>query len=506
MSLPKRQDVGQYSLLYTLGVGSTGKVKLAEHRGTHKQYAMKIIKKSIFEHHPDLQDKTRREIALMRLMEHPHILKIIEILESQKHLYLVLEFASHGELFDYLASRGSLPIPDAMRLFRQIIYGLDYLHANSICHRDLKLENILLDEFNNVKIADFGFAKWMRSNVAETSCGSPHYAAPEVIKGTPYDGRKSDIWSSGVILYALLTGRLPFEEQSLRLLASKIRGGVFRMPDLPDPVKDLLSKLLTVDPAARISLERIKRHPAVREGIPRRFACPTPLPMPSVMSPIEPGNVDEEVLRLLRQVGFRSDEELFADLRSHEGNLAKVFCIMLANRMDMDTVPWPTEFKENEEAVVVDADLRVEHEPLNYSFETATPFVIPGHGNEESASVYSLAEKASWDPRNNVDVVDASKNVSNLSDIAQPMEFVVAAMQQALNESGFDWFYPNDLLILARRQQDKTDVIVNIECQTETTLKVALHFLQGNVIIFNDLVASVIQGINDLSLGENVIE
>ena len=503
MSLPKHPDVGQYMLLYTLGTGSTGKVKLAEHRGTHKKYAMKIIKKSIFEYEPDLQDKIHREIALMRLMDHPHILKISEILESQKHLYLVLEFASHGEMFDYLVSRGSLPIPEAMRFFRQILYGLDYLHSNSICHRDLKLENILLDEFNNVKIADFGFAKWMRTNVAETSCGSPHYAAPEVLKGTPYDGRKSDIWSSGVILYALLTGRLPFEEQSLRVLASKIRGGVFRMPDLPDAIKDLISKLLTVDPAERISLERIKRHPAVREGIPRRFACPTPLPMPSIMPPIDPETVDPNVLQLLKQVGFRSDEELAEELRSQDGNLAKVFCIMLANRMSMDTVPWPTEPKDGDEQALVDSDLVVDRIPLNYSFGSPGHIVMGRPSNEDSsASLYSLAERASWDPKP-TSVDEGSMSVSNLSDITQPLEFVVATLQERLNTAGFDWFYPNDLLLLARHQQNKTDVIINIECQTETTLGIALHYLQGNMATFTALVESVIQGISELS-SENV--
>ena len=197
-------QVGDYVLLSTLGLGSTGKVKLAEHKITGKKVAIKIIKKSTVEQQPDLAVKIRREISLMRLFDHPHLLQLVDVMESQQHLYIILEYASHGELFDFLVESGSLSVEDALKFFRQIIFGLEFLHNHAICHRDLKPENILLDEFDNIKIADFGLARWMKSNIAETSCGSPHYASPEIIKGEPYDGRKSDIWSAGVVFYTLL--------------------------------------------------------------------------------------------------------------------------------------------------------------------------------------------------------------------------------------------------------------------------------------------------------------
>ena len=204
MQQTKRQEVGNYILGQSLGEGMTGKVKLAVHKDTGKQFAIKIINKSQFDVKPDLQRKIHREIALMRLLDHPHILKLEEVCESPRHLYIVLEFAHHGELFDYLISRRKLTPEVGIEFFRQIIYGLDYLHTHAICHRDLKPENILLNEFDQVKIADFGFARWLRTSIAETSCGSPHYAAPEVVRGLHYDGRAADIWSCGVILYALL--------------------------------------------------------------------------------------------------------------------------------------------------------------------------------------------------------------------------------------------------------------------------------------------------------------
>ena len=201
--IPK-QEVGDYILGQLLGEGTTGKVKLAVHKETGEEVAVKIIKKSMFEVKPDLERKIRREIALMRLLDHPHIMKLIGVCESPRHLYIILEYEKHGELFDYLVSRRRLSPEVALNFFRQMIYGLEYLHSHGICHRDLKPENILLDEFDHIKIADFGFARWMRTSLAETSCGSPHYAAPEVIRGERYDGRLSDIWSCGVILFALL--------------------------------------------------------------------------------------------------------------------------------------------------------------------------------------------------------------------------------------------------------------------------------------------------------------
>lgn len=200
----KLQEVGNYIIEQSLGEGTTGKVKLGVHKEKKTKFAIKIINKTQFTNKPDLQRKIYREIALMRLLNHPHVLKLEEVCESPRHLYIVLEFAQHGELFDFLVSHKKLPIPMAIEFFRQIIYGLDYLHTHAICHRDLKPENILLDQFDRVKIADFGFARWLRNNVADTSCGSPHYAAPEVIRGLHYDGRLADIWSCGVILYALL--------------------------------------------------------------------------------------------------------------------------------------------------------------------------------------------------------------------------------------------------------------------------------------------------------------
>lgn len=200
----KNQEIGNYIINKTLGTGTTGKVKLATSKTTGQQVAIKIIKKSQFENRPELLTRITREIAIMRLIDHPHLIKLLEVCESAHHFYIVLEIASHGELFDYLIRNEKLKLENALTFFRELIYGLEYLHIHGICHRDLKPENLLLNENDELKIADFGFARWTSSNIVETCCGSPHYVAPEVIKGQRYDGRLADIWSAGVIFYVLL--------------------------------------------------------------------------------------------------------------------------------------------------------------------------------------------------------------------------------------------------------------------------------------------------------------
>ena len=200
----KEPEIGDYYIGRTIGLGSQAKVKIGRHKTTNQKVALKIIKKKNLESSPDKKIKLQREISLMRIFDHPHLLKLIDVYETETHFYLVLEYAKHGELFDYIVERGCLSAQCALSFFRQIISALDFLHMHNICHRDIKPENILLDSKDRIKIADFGFARWMKSNVTSTSCGSPHYAAPEVIKGDPYDGKCADIWSTGVLFYTLL--------------------------------------------------------------------------------------------------------------------------------------------------------------------------------------------------------------------------------------------------------------------------------------------------------------
>jgi BR serine/threonine kinase len=193
---------GEYELEEVLGVGSQGTVRAAVHRGSGTKVAIKIVPKSSF-NGPN-EHRIRREIALMRIFDHPHILRLLDVCETDDAVYLVLEFMENGELFDLIAEQGALPFEVALKYFRQIVFGLEFLHALNICHCDLKPENLLLDERDNVKISDFGFAEWAQNGIITSQCGSVSYGAPELAGDQPRDGFASDIWSLGVVLYMLL--------------------------------------------------------------------------------------------------------------------------------------------------------------------------------------------------------------------------------------------------------------------------------------------------------------
>ncbi|XP_078093612.1 serine/threonine-protein kinase BRSK2-like [Mustelus asterias] len=254
------QYVGPYRLEKTLGKGQTGLVKLGIHCITGQKVAIKIVNREKLTE--SVLMKVEREIAILKLIEHPHVLKLHDVYENKKYLYLVLEHVSGGELFDYLVKKGRLTPKEARKFFRQIISALDFCHSHSICHRDLKPENLLLDEKNNIRIADFGMASLqVGDSLLETSCGSPHYACPEVIRGEKYDGRRADVWSCGVILFALLVGALPFDDDNLRQLLEKVKRGVFHMPHfIPPDCQNLLRGMIEVDAEKRLSLEQIQKH------------------------------------------------------------------------------------------------------------------------------------------------------------------------------------------------------------------------------------------------------
>ncbi|EJS44542.1 kcc4p [Saccharomyces arboricola H-6] len=270
--------IGPWKLGETLGFGSTGKVQLAHHERTGHKTAVKVISKSIFNAHRDdgkddsvLPYNIEREIVIMKLLSHPNVLSLYDVWETDNNLYLILEYAENGELFNVLVDRGPLPEREAVICFRQIIIAISYCHALGIVHRDLKPENLLLDSNYNIKIADFGMAALQTdADLLETSCGSPHYAAPEIVSGLPYEGFASDVWSCGVILFALLTGRLPFDEDNgnIRDLLLKVQKGQFEMPDeteISKVAQDLISKVLVVDPTQRMKTRDILSHPLLKK-------------------------------------------------------------------------------------------------------------------------------------------------------------------------------------------------------------------------------------------------
>ncbi|KAG9252007.1 kinase-like domain-containing protein [Emericellopsis atlantica] len=274
MSTPRKekakteQRIGAYKVVRTLGEGSFGKVKLAIHNGTGQQVALKIIaRKKLISR--DMAGRVEREIEYLQLLRHPHIIKLYTVIKTPAEIIMVLEYAG-GELFDYIVAHGRMKEPEARRFFQQMLCAVEYCHRHKIVHRDLKPENLLLDENQDIKIADFGLSNIMTDgNFLKTSCGSPNYAAPEVIGGKLYAGPEVDVWSCGVILYVLLVGRLPFDDEHIPSLFAKIAKGTYSIPQwMPSGAANLIKKMLVVNPVQRATIEEIRDDPWFLTDLP----------------------------------------------------------------------------------------------------------------------------------------------------------------------------------------------------------------------------------------------
>ncbi|XP_034139075.1 serine/threonine-protein kinase MARK2 isoform X9 [Drosophila guanche] len=251
------EHIGKYKLIKTIGKGNFAKVKLAKHLPTGKEVAIKIIDKTQL--NPGSLQKLFREVRIMKMLDHPNIVKLFQVIETEKTLYLIMEYASGGEVFDYLVLHGRMKEKEARVKFRQIVSAVQYCHQKRIIHRDLKAENLLLDSELNIKIADFGFSnEFTPGSKLDTFCGSPPYAAPELFQGKKYDGPEVDVWSLGVILYTLVSGSLPFDGSTLRELRERVLRGKYRIPFyMSTDCENLLRKFLVLNPAKRASLETI---------------------------------------------------------------------------------------------------------------------------------------------------------------------------------------------------------------------------------------------------------
>jgi len=254
-----------YTFKKDLGTGAFSVVKLAEHKKTHTLRAAKVIDKIAV---GEKKEMLEREVDILKRIQHPNIIAVCEIYETDKHLYLVMELAMGGELFDAIVARGSYSEKDAADITRQIADAVKYLHTKGIVHRDLKPENLLLADKNgkaHIKIADFGLSKIMESQaVLQTACGTPGYVAPEILLGEGYN-EEVDVWSIGVILYILLVGFPPFWGDTNQKLFEKIMDGNYSFPSpywdkISPSAKDLIKHLLVVDPTKRFTPTQILEH------------------------------------------------------------------------------------------------------------------------------------------------------------------------------------------------------------------------------------------------------
>ena len=290
-----KKIIEDYIIKDTIGKGTFSVVKLGEHIKTKKKVAIKILDKEKIKSKEDLT-RIKREIKILSILDHPNIIKTYKISETPKKYYIIMEYCEGGELFDYIVEKERLDEFESSIFFYQLINALDYIHSKGVAHRDLKPENLLLSQNKNIKIIDFGLSNFFETGVGglATPCGSPSYASPEIIKGEVYDGFKIDIWASGIILFAMLCGYLPFDDdeeeekeetndkkyfsqsntnnkeeksEDNEVLFQKILDGKIEFPDYLSEVQiDLIKKMLVVEPEDRIELEDIKKHKFYRIG------------------------------------------------------------------------------------------------------------------------------------------------------------------------------------------------------------------------------------------------
>ncbi|XP_043943760.1 NUAK family SNF1-like kinase 1 [Protopterus annectens] len=250
----------RYELQETLGKGTYGKVKRAVERFSGRVVAIKSIRKDKIKDDQDMIH-IRREIEIMSSLNHPHIITIYEVFESKDKIVIVMEYASKGELYDYINERRRLTERETRYFFRQIVSAVHYCHKNGIVHRDLKLENILVDENGNIKIADFGLSNlYHKDKFLQTFCGSPLYASPEIVNGRPYRGPEVDSWALGVLLYTLVYGTMPFDGFDHKNLVRQISSGEYREPTQPSDARGLIRWMLMVNPERRATVEDIANH------------------------------------------------------------------------------------------------------------------------------------------------------------------------------------------------------------------------------------------------------
>ncbi|SCU90281.1 LADA_0F02982g1_1 [Lachancea dasiensis] len=324
-----RKSLGDWDFLETVGAGSMGKVKLARHRTTHEVCAIKIVNRAtkaflhkeshmvpprtqeeIMEREHKLEKeisrdkRTIRESSLGQILYHPHICRLFEMCTMSNHFYMLFEYVSGGQLLDYIIQHGSLRERSARKFARGIASALQYLHMNNIVHRDLKIENIMISTSGEIKIIDFGLSNMFNpKKQLHTFCGSLYFAAPELLKACPYTGPEVDVWSFGVVLYVLVSGKVPFDDENSSVLHEKIKQGRVDYPQhLSIEVISLLSKMLVVDPSKRASLKQVVNHQWMQRG----YDFPPPSYLPHRV-PLTSEALDAAVIKEMYRLEFVDD-------------------------------------------------------------------------------------------------------------------------------------------------------------------------------------------------------
>ncbi|XP_017777583.1 PREDICTED: maternal embryonic leucine zipper kinase-like [Nicrophorus vespilloides] len=297
---------GFYDVERTIGCGGFAKVKLATHIATGEKVAIKIMEKSVLK---DDLPRVKLELKALKTLSHSHICKLYQVIETDTHFFLIVEYCSGGELFDHIVEKNRLTETESRIFFRQIVSAVAYLHSFGYAHRDLKPENVLLDYAQNLKLIDFGLCARPDGGMTSplfTSCGSPTYAAPELVLGKQYLGPEVDVWAMGVLLYALLAGFLPFDDQNIDSLYKKILSGKYEEPAfMSSSSKKLIRQMLQVDPKNRITVNELLSHHWLTLGILD----------PVKIKSDDPHSQDNDVISLMSQYHGTTDDDMWKHLK-----------------------------------------------------------------------------------------------------------------------------------------------------------------------------------------------
>ena len=322
-----KNNIGQYIIEDKLGEGIFGTVKLATHKITKEKVAIKILNKNRI----TKAQKTllSRELSIFKKMNHFNIIKLYSIIETESIIYLIQEYSSGKELSDYIQNHSKIDEKEICKFFQQIISGIEYIHYMGIAHRDLKPENILLTRANDIKIIDFGLSNiYSEGELLKTSCGSPYYAPPEMLQGKPYNGLYSDIYSCGIILYYMLSKKLPFNENNNKELYKKIIEGKFQMPkNISKEAQDLLKKIIKVNPEERIKIKDIKNHPWFQLA-DISYNMHSGLNCDKIVFPI-----DNDIVKSMHELGFNKMEIRYNIIKNEHNNITTTYYLLLDKKL-----------------------------------------------------------------------------------------------------------------------------------------------------------------------------
>ena len=305
------KQIGDYILGEEIGSGAFGKVVLGKHILTEEKVAIKILDKMILNQTPEDYELVKKEISILKLVKHKYIVQLYEIMQTAQHIFIIMEYCEGKEILDYILTKNRLSELESLKYFQQLINCLFYLHSQNIAHRDVKIDNMLLDKNKDLKLIDFGLStKYTDDNLLDQPCGTVVYAAPEVLEGKEYHGMLADVWSSGIVLFGMLSGFLPFSDKDDEVNKQLVIKGEINIPDFfSDMAKDLLKHMLDIDPMTRYTLQEIKDHPW--------FNMVECILIPGIIIDYNIIPVDEKILNLCVTYNKNKDE-VFESVRNNK--------------------------------------------------------------------------------------------------------------------------------------------------------------------------------------------